>query len=262
MNNYLETKGRIFDVQRFSVHDGPGVRTIIFLKGCFLRCRWCCNPESQRYEIETMTMNGKDKVVGRDVTVAEVMEIIERDRIYYRRSGGGVTLSGGECLAQPEFAADILYACHEKGINTAIESTGFADFEKIQMLLPNLDLYLMDIKHMDSNKHKEFTTQPNERILENAKRIAKSGVKLIIRVPVIPTFNCSKEEIQDIANFAKSLDGVKELHLLPYHKLGQPKYEGLGREYSMGDLGNIPEAHMQMLKRTVEEIGLECHIGG
>ena len=105
MNNYLNTKGRIFDVQKFSVHDGPGVRTIIFLKGCFIRCRWCCNPESQRHEIEKMVMNGKEKIVGRDVTVAEVMEIIEQDRIYYRRSGGGVTLSGGECLAQPDFAA-------------------------------------------------------------------------------------------------------------------------------------------------------------
>ncbi len=262
MKNYLETKGRIFDIQRFSVHDGPGVRTIIFLKGCFLRCKWCCNPESQKYEIEKMTMGGKEKIVGRDVTVAEILEIIEKDRIYYRHSKGGVTLSGGECLAQPEFAADLLYACRESGINTAIESTGFADFEKIQMLLPNLDLYLMDIKHMDSDKHKAFTTQPNERILENARKIAKSGVRLIIRVPVIPTFNCSKEEIRDIAEFAKSLDGVRELHLLPYHRLGEPKYEGLGREYPMGDIGNIPKEHMEMLKRTVEEVGLECHIGG
>ncbi len=262
MNNYLETKGRIFDVQRFSVHDGPGVRTIIFLKGCFLRCRWCCNPESQRYEIETMTMNGKEKIVGRDVTVAEVMEIVEKDRIYYRHSSGGVTLSGGECLAQPDFAADILYACKQRGINTAIESTGFADFDKIQKLLPNLDLYLMDIKHMDSAKHKEFTSQPNERILDNARRIAKSGVELIIRVPVIPTFNCSKEEIHDIASFARTLDGVKELHLLPYHRLGEPKYEGLGREYLMKDIESIPDSHMQLLKRTVEEVGLECHIGG
>lgn len=262
MNNYLETKGRIFDVQRFSVHDGPGVRTIIFLKGCFLRCRWCCNPESQRYEIETMVMNGKEKVVGRDVTVAEVMEIIENDRIYYRRSGGGVTLSGGECLAQPDFAAGILRACHERGISTAIESTGFATFDKIEKLLPYLDYYLMDIKHTNSEKHKEFTTQSNERILENARRIAKSGVNLTIRVPVIPTFNCSEEEIRDIARFAKTLDGVKELHLLPYHRLGEPKYEGLGREYLMKDIGTIPDSHMQKLKRVVEETGLVCQIGG
>ncbi|MBQ2932135.1 MAG: glycyl-radical enzyme activating protein [Clostridia bacterium] len=262
MNDYLNTKGRIFDVQKFSVHDGPGVRTIIFLKGCFLRCRWCCNPESQRHEIETMTMNGKEKIVGRDVTVAEVMEIIEQDRIYYRRSGGGVTLSGGECLAQPDFAAAILRACHDRGINTAIESTGFASFDKIEKLLENLDLYLMDIKHTDSQKHKEYTTQPNELILENARKIAKSGVGLIIRVPVIPGFNCSKEEIASIANFAKSLETVRELHLLPYHRLGEPKYEGLGREYAMKGVGSIPAEHMDLLKKTVEDTGLKCQIGG
>ncbi len=262
MNDYLNTKGRIFDVQKFSVHDGPGVRTIIFLKGCFLRCRWCCNPESQRYEIEKMTMNGKEKIVGRDVTVAEVMEIIEQDRIYYRRSGGGVTLSGGECLVQSDFAAAILRACHDRGINTAIESTGFASFDKIEKLLPHLDLYLMDIKHTDSQKHKEYTTQPNELILENARKIAKSGVELIIRVPVIPGFNCSKEEIASIANFTKSLETVRELHLLPYHRLGEPKYEGLGREYAMKDVGSIPAEHMERLKKTVEDTGLKCQIGG
>lgn len=262
MNNYLNTKGRIFDVQKFSVHDGPGVRTIIFLKGCFLRCRWCCNPESQRHEIEKMVMNGKEKIVGRDVTVAEVMEIIEQDRIYYRRSGGGVTLSGGECLAQPDFAAAILQACHDRGINTAIESTGFASFDKIEKLLPNLDLYLMDIKHTDSEKHKKYTTQPNELILENARKIAKSGVELIIRVPVIPGFNCSKEEIASIAKFAKSLETVRELHLLPYHRLGEPKYEGLGRTYAMKGVGSIPAEHMELLKKTVENEGLKCQIGG
>ena len=255
--------GRIFDIQKFCTHDGVGIRTVVFLKGCILRCRWCCNPESQSYEIEKMTMNGKEKIVGRDVTVAEVMEIIERDRIYYRRSGGGgVTLSGGECLAQADFAADILYACKQSGINTAIESTGFASFDKIEKLLPNLDVYLMDIKHTNSQKHKEFTSQPNELILENAKKIAKSAVELIIRVPVIPSFNCSEEEIRDIANFAKSLDGVKELHLLPYHRLGEPKYKGLGREYAMGDVGTIPASHIERLKRVVEETGLVCHIGG
>jgi len=135
MNNthddYLNTKGRIFDIQRFSVHDGPGIRTIFFLKGCFLRCRWCCNPESQSGEIEQMTVTGKTKTVGRDVTVSELLEIAEKDRIYYNRSGGGVTLSGGECLYQSAFPTALLRGCKEKVINTAIESTGFTDFSKI-----------------------------------------------------------------------------------------------------------------------------------
>lgn len=260
--DYLNTKGRIFDIQRFSVHDGPGVRTIVFLKGCFLRCKWCCNPESQHYEIETMLVDGKEKVMGRDVTVAEIMETIEKDRIYYRRSGGGVTLSGGESLAQADFAADILRACKESGINTAIESTGCASFDKIQKLLPYLDLYLMDIKHTNSEKHKQFTTQPNELILENARKIAENAKKLIIRVPVIPTFNDTESEIKAIAEFAKSLPNVNELHLLPYHRLGEDKYKGLGRTYEMKDVALIPDSHIERLKSVVEGTGLICQIGG
>ncbi|MDO4743138.1 MAG: glycyl-radical enzyme activating protein, partial [bacterium] len=208
--DYLKTKGRIFDIQRFSVHDGPGVRTIVFLKGCFLRCKWCCNPESQEYEIQQMTRNGKVQTVGYDVTVAEVMEQIEKDRVYYRRSNGGVTLSGGESLAQPEFAASLLRACKQAGINTAIESTACAPFEVIEKILPYLDLYLLDIKHLNSEKHQRFTTKPNDLILENAKKIAKSSTELVIRVPVIPTFNDTVDEISDIANFAARLDGVRE----------------------------------------------------
>lgn len=260
--DYLKQTGRIFDIQRFSVHDGPGVRTIVFLKGCFLRCRWCCNPESQRYEIEKMTVGGKEKIMGRDVTVEEVMETVERDRIYYRRSGGGLTLSGGECLAQPDFSAALLRACHERGINTAIESTGFAPFETIEKLLPYLDLYLMDIKHINSQKHQEFTTQPNELILENAKKIASKAKQLIIRVPVIPGFNDTPQEIGDIAKFTKSLGAVKELHLLPYHRLGEVKYEGLDRDYGMKNAELISGEYMQQLKQTVEETGLTCKIGG
>ena len=177
MEDYLRTKGRIFDIQRFSVHDGPGIRTIVFLKGCFLRCRWCCNPEGQEFGIQEMTMNGKKKIVGQDVTVEEVLDIVEKDRIYYNRSGGGITLSGGECLGQIDFARDLLRGAKARGINTAIESTGFADWSKIEQLIPYLDVYLMDIKHMNSEKHKAFTSQPNERILENAAKIAKNFKK-------------------------------------------------------------------------------------
>ena len=150
------TKGRIFNIQRFSIHDGPGIRTIVFFKGCFMRCAWCCNPESQSYEIQTLVENGKEKIVGKDVTVEEILPEILADQTYYRRSGGGVTLSGGEILGQPEFARDLLRACKECGLHTAVESTANAPFEKIEMILPYLDLYLMDIKHMDSAKHKEF----------------------------------------------------------------------------------------------------------
>ncbi|MBE6810127.1 MAG: glycyl-radical enzyme activating protein [Ruminococcaceae bacterium] len=262
MQDNLSVRGRIFDIQRFSTHDGPGIRTIVFLKGCALRCRWCCNPESQSYEIETMMQNGKPKVMGRDVTVGEILGEILQDRPYYNRSGGGVTLSGGESLLQPDFAVALLKACKDNGINTAIETTGFANAEVIERFLPYLDTVLMDIKHIDSDKHKEFTTQPNERILENAKIIASKARKLIIRVPVIPTFNDTVAEIAEIAAFAVSLPNVNEIHLLPYHNMGRDKYAGLGREYGMGDLKSPTNELMQVLKQTAEQFGLTVQIGG
>jgi pyruvate formate lyase activating enzyme len=139
MEEYLKTKGRIFDIQRYSIHDGNGIRTIVFLKGCVLRCRWCCNPESQHYEIETMMVQGEPKVIGEDTTVAEVMKTVEKDRTYYRRTGGGLTLSGGESLCQPKFARDLLRAAKELGITTAMESMGCAPYSTIEEILPYLD---------------------------------------------------------------------------------------------------------------------------
>lgn len=259
---YWKTQGRIFDIQRYSIHDGPGIRTIVFLKGCYLRCRWCCNPESQEFKVQTMTVGGKTKIMGRDVTVEEVMAEVDKDELYYRRSGGGMTLSGGECLFQPDFSAALLRAAKERGYHTAIESTGCAPYEEIQKLLPYLDLYLMDIKHMNSDKHKQFTGQPNDRILENARRIAENAKELIIRVPVIPTFNNTKEEIRAIAEFAASLSNVKQLHLLPYHRLGQDKYAGLGRTYTLSAIEPMTDAYMQGLLDTALQSGLHCQIGG
>ena len=258
----LDVKGRIFDIQRYSIHDGGGIRTIVFLKGCPLRCKWCCNPEGQHYEIEKMTLGGKEKVVGQDATVGEIIDIVERDRVYYRRSGGGLTLSGGESLTQPDFAVALLKAAKERGIHTAMESTGFADFSVISRYLPYLDLYLMDIKHINSAKHKEFTSQPNERILENAVKITNAGTRLIVRTPVIPTFNATKEEIGEIAKFASSLKGVTEMHILPYHRIGTDKYKGLGRDYSLTGIEPPSKELMNELLAVVESYGLKGQIGG
>lgn len=262
MDEYGKVTGRIFDIQRYSIHDGPGIRTIVFLKGCVLRCRWCCNPESQEYKIQTMTVAGKEKLIGRDVTVDEVMREIVKDNQYYRRSGGGVTLSGGETLCQPEFAAALLQACKDNGLHTAIESTACAPFETIEKILPYLDLYLMDIKHIDSAKHKEFTGKSNELILENAVKLGKAAKELIIRVPVIPTFNNTEKEIRAIADFASKIPNVRELHLLPYHRLGQDKYEGLGREYTLKNIEPMTDEYMQTLLKAADGFGLRCQIGG
>ncbi len=261
---YLKTKGRIFDIQRYSVHDGIGIRTIVFLKGCAMRCRWCCNPESQSGEIESMREpNGKIKTVGEDVTVEEVMRTVEQDRIYYRRSQGGLTLSGGECLLQPDFARDLLHAAKDAGFSTAIESMARVDYAAIEGVLPYLDQYLMDIKHTDPAKHEQFTGKNNLLIMENARRVASSGkCQLIVRTPVIPTFNDTPEEIDGIAAFAASLPGVRQMHILPYHRLGYDKYVGLGRPYLMGDLPTPSIEKMRELKAAVERHGLTCLIGG
>ena len=259
-----QTKGRIFDIQRYSIHDGKGIRTIVFLKGCVLRCRWCCNPESQNYQIETMTVAGKQKVIGRDVTVEEVMDTVERDRIYYRRTGGGLTLSGGESLCQPEFAGALLKAAKEDGLTTAMESMGCAPYPVIDKILDHLDCYLMDIKHTNHEKHRQFTGKSNELMMENARKIAESGkTELIIRVPMIPTFNATPEEIADIARFADTLPGVKQLHLLPYHRLGQDKYAGLGREYTLSDIVPMDQDYVEtLLKAAQNACSLRCQIGG
>ena len=257
-----ETKGRIFNIQRFSIHDGPGIRTIVFFKGCLMRCAWCCNPESQNFEIQTMLENGKQKTVGRDVTVEELLPELLSDLPFYRRSGGGITLSGGEILCQPQFARDLLHACKENGLHTAVESTANAAFEKIEMILPYLDLFLMDVKHMDSEKHKRFTGASNELILQNAKKIAESGTQLIIRTPVVPSFNDTAEEIKAISRFAASLPNVEEHHLLPYHRLGLDKYDRLGRVYTLKEILPPPDERMQYLLSVAEESGLKCQIGG
>lgn len=264
MEDYLKISGRIFDIQRYSIHDGPGIRTIVFLKGCALRCRWCCNPESQSFEKEIMVINQKEKVMGQDVTVEEVLEIVRKDLPYYKRSKGGITLSGGECTLQPEFSAGLLRGSKEIGISTAIESMAFADDKEIEKLLPYLDLYLMDIKHMDGKKHKEYTGKDNKKMLENAKKIADSGkTQLIIRVPVVPGFNDTREELLEIAAFSENLKGVREIHLLPYHAFGKGKYEGLQREYLMGEVKPPIAEKMRELKENIEKnTSLKCQIGG
>jgi pyruvate formate lyase activating enzyme len=211
-----------------------------------------------------MTTGGKTSTVGYDITVAEIMKTVERDRPYYRRSGGGLTLSGGEALAQPNFARDLLKVAQENGIHTAMESTAMAEYGEIEKLLPYLDEFLLDIKHTNQTKHAEFTGKKNETPLQNAKKIAKSGMtKLIIRVPVIPGFNATQNEITNIARFAAALPGVEEIHLLPYHRFGEGKYSALGRPYPMGDVNPPDEGEMKILQNAVtNSTKLQCKIGG
>ena len=229
-----DVRGRIFDIQKFSVHDGPGIRTIIFLKGCMFRCKWCCNPEGQSFDIQTMTIDGKSKTVGQDITVGELMDIIACDMPYYRRSGGGVTLSGGEAFLQPDFAAAIFKECKKMGINTAVESTGAIDFKNIEKSLPFIDYFLMDIKHINSDKHKQYIGSDNHRVLENAVKISK---------------------------FAATLKTDK-MHLLPYHRLGQDKYAGLDRKYELTEILPPDDEKMHKLLTVAKKYFKNSVIGG
>ncbi len=254
--------GRIFNIQRFSIHDGPGIRTIVFFKGCHMRCAWCSNPESQAYEPEAMRDGKRTKLVGRDVTVDEIMPEILADIPYYKRSGGGLTLSGGEVLCQPEFARELLDAAKAHGLNTAVETASFAPFEAMESLMPFVDLWLADVKHIDSAKHREYTGTPNELILENLRRLTDAGANVIIRTPLIPHFNDTADEIRAIARFAASLKGVREHHLLPFHRLGKDKYDGLGRRYAFGEEEPPSKEKAEYLLSVAEEAGLKCRIGG
>lgn len=263
--NDAAVRGRIFDIQRYSVHDGPGIRTIVFLKGCMFRCLWCCNPEGQLYEPVTLaSMHGKpERLAGEDVSAGEVMETVLKDSVYYGRSGGGLTLSGGEALLQPDFALALFRLAHAHGMTTAIETTGYADHDVLDKVLPHIDYVLMDIKHMDAEKHKKFIGKDNAKVLANAPYIASHAKSYTVRVPVIPTFNDTDAEIAAIARFAASMRETRAIHLLPYHRLGTDKYTALGRDYGMGSLPLIPDEKMHRLLAVAQEVsGIYCQIGG
>lgn len=305
----LKKTGVVFDIQSFSTNDGPGIRTLIFLKGCALRCHWCANPEGQNVfpevfyhamncvgcfecmkacpheaivkaegeEIEKgfikidrakcrhclqlncieACFNDALKVTGKLMTVEKVMKAVLRDKPYFR-DNGGITLSGGDPFFQHEFAMEILKACRDNYVNTAIETEAFAPYEKIEATFPYTDLYLCDLKIMNSAKHKKFTGVPNQRIIENiTKMAAVIPEKLLIRIPVIPGASDDEENIRAIATFARE-NGLGRIHLLTYHKLGQTKFEQLGREYPMPDVDPPSDEQMNALKKIVEEEGVVC----
>ena len=254
-------KATIFDIERNSYVDGPGIRTTVFFKGCNLKCRWCHNPESQSPKPQMMfykdkckgcgkckeicptpnrcTLCGKctiycpvdaRKVCGREYTVDEVFAEVIKDKAYYDNSGGGVTFSGGECMLQIDFLAEILKKCKENGIHTAVDTAGHIPFESFEKILPYTDLFLYDIKIFDSQKHKQYVGVSNELILENLKKLFERKAKLWIRIPIIPDVNDSIEEIQKIKDFLKTIGTAQKIELLPYHAMGENKYRAIGKE--------------------------------
>ena len=300
-------KGLVYDIQRFAIHDGPGIRTLVYMKGCPLKCLWCSSPQTQKFSTDLLyiktncknslrcvdvcpekaiTFSDKEeieinkklcnscgqcvdacpnkalKLVGELRTVEELFQDVMKDSNFYRRSGGGVTIGGGEPTMQHKFVTALLKKCKETYVHTAMETCGYVKWEFLEEILEHIDLLYIDIKHMDSNIHKEITGVPNEIILENARKASEMR-PIIIRIPLIPGLNDSEENLLKTGKFAAELgENLLRIDLLPYHKFGTGTYEQLGREYELKDIEPPSEEHMKKLKKLVESCGMKAQIGG
>jgi len=239
-------RGRVFDIQRFSIHDGPGIRTTVFLKGCPLTCAWCCNPGATRLGVLPVADPEDSSVThpdAREYTLDEVAAECLRDRPFYEESGGGVTLSGGEPLVQHQFTLALIHRLHEAGVRVAIETTGHAPADVFERVRHAADFVIMDVKHHDPVQHRRWTGVTNDRCLANLKAAVTAGGPLLVRIPVIPGVNDSPA---DAAAFARSLAplGVRDVELMPFHQLGERKYELLGWPYRME---GVPPLHPEDL---------------
>jgi len=298
-------KGLIFDIKRYAIHDGPGIRTTIFLKGCNLRCWWCHNPEGQSSEIELAyninrcrdckecieicsenalswkkhviinrekcNLCGKCaencatealEIIGKEMSVEEVMREIEKDKAFYDESNGGVTFSGGEPLLQVDFLKDVLLKCKKRNIHTTIDTCGYAPRETIEEILPFVDLFLYDLKIMNKEKHKKYTGVLNDLILDNLKYLVEKNVNIEIRIPIIPSINDDIDNINKIVNFVSSLNGINRISLLPYHEAGSGKYLKLNKEYKIKDIKSPGKEEMEKIKRIFEKHNFKVKIGG
>lgn len=225
-----ERKAIIFDIQRNSYVDGPGIRTTVFFKGCNLRCAWCHNPESQSPLPQLMREKDQITECGKEYTVDEVMKVVCKDKRFYERSGGGVTFSGGEPMLQIDFLSEILKECQKNGIHTAVDTAGHVPFAYFERILPYTDLFLYDVKCADSETHKRYTGVENELILENLCALLKMDKRVWVRVPVIPTVNDSEAELERIKDLIATCGTPERIELLPYHAMGEHKYKALGRK--------------------------------
>lgn len=308
MKDLQGIKGYIFDIQHYSIHDGPGIRTTVFLSGCPLACLWCQNPESRKLhpqlyfiadrckacgrcievcDHEAITMNGSGiktnrrfciacgrctdecpnearVIIGRETTAGDVFTEVVSDTIFYKESDGGITLSGGEVLLQPAFAAAILELCRIENIHTAVETSGYGSWDIIRKVLKHAGLVLYDFKHFNDDDHKKLTGVSNQRILENVKKIwHELKIPILARIPVIPGYNDSTQNMEQTAAFISSeLDKSIRVHLLPYHRLGEGKR--LNLELTPDEFKAIPPSDFQMnqIKYIFESFGLETIIGG
>ena len=301
-----EASGVVFDVRRYAVHDGPGIRTTVFLKGCPLRCAWCHNPESQAPEPQLLVRASRclrcgacvaacphgalelrgDRVetdpeactlcgacveacpaearamIGVSMTVADVLREVERDRLFYEDSGGGVTFSGGEPLAQSRFSLALLHACRERGLHTALDTCGHAPAGVFRQAVALTDLVLFDVKHADGARHREGTGVGHERILENLRHLAATGVEFIVRVPLIPGFNDAEEDLGAIAALVAALPRVPPVQLLPFHMAAEDKHRRFGLPYRRFGDRHHDDAALAACRAPFDRAGVAAQIGG
>jgi pyruvate formate lyase activating enzyme len=225
--------GTVFDIQRSALHDGPGIRTVVFLKGCYLRCEWCHNPESWAPEPQAASepdSSGDLQTFGREMSVEEVMRIVLRDRVYYELSGGGLTLSGGEPTLQFDFCRDLLAAAREHSLHTCLDTSGHNSQEVFSEMLPLVDLYLFDYKLTGSEAHARWTGARNEMILHNLDFLYRSGAQIVLRCPILPGINDNEEHFQAIAALHRKYPRLRGVELLPYHATGLYKFGLLGMD--------------------------------
>ena len=249
--------GRLFNIQKFSINDGPGIRTTVFFKGCPLQCKWCSNPESQNRNAAIADAMEDETYAGRDYTVEEVLREVRKDKPFYDESGGGMTLSGGEVLQQAEFAAALADAARAEGIHVAAETTGYASPARFAAFMEHIDLFLFDFKHADREAHFAGTGVYNDVILENLQQLVRAGRPVIARIPVIPRFNSSPASAKAMAARLREL-GVHEVHLLPFHQFGQNKYTQLGIPYEMAQYKQLHPEVLTNYRQIFLDEGLDC----
>jgi pyruvate formate lyase activating enzyme len=264
-------KALIFDIKRFAIHDGPGIRTTLFFKGCPLTCSWCHNPESRNAEPQKYEHIDKvgskefisEKTIGTYYTSEQLLNEVKKDKIFYTESGGGITCSGGEPLSQHSFLNKFLIECRSEGIHTALDTSGYAETKVIMHIAPNVDLFLFDIKHLDNTRHKQFAGVKNDIVLRNFKCLINAGYNVTARVPVIPEINAEKKYMDQLDKYLSNLicDNFNEVHLLPYHKIGCSKYD----KFNIGINQSFMEPPVELLEEystIFKKSGFKTKIGG
>ncbi len=265
-----EAKGIIFDIKRFAVHDGPGIRTTVFFKGCPLKCWWCANPEGQNPDPEEILSlfnqdsegNCTKEIIGREVVAKEVMNEVSKDRVFYEESEGGITFSGGEPLLQPVFLSSLLSLCKEEGFHTALDTSGYAPKDIFEEIIDNVDLFLYDLKLLNEEEHIKYTGVSLDLILANLRYLCKKKKEIIIRIPIVPSITDSSENINQIGSFVSKLNCISRVDILPFNKMGEAKYRRLEKPYMLNNITPPSEGRMNEIKKQLEAFDLNVKIGG